>query len=439
MSSTVTVACGAGFAGDRMEPAVDFATAEGIDAIVLECLAERTMIAGLLEREKNPSLGYDARLRPRLSPILPLTFPRRRAVITNLGSANPSAAAAEVARLAGEMGLAGLRVAAVLGDDIVDRESHVEWQDDSVLEDGGRWLGVHAYLGVDPIAEAIRQGADVVITGRTTDSSLFAAPVVAAFGEGALAGALTVGHLLECSGQLTGGNVADSRESGLTAAEYADLGFPWARVSADGSAEFGVLDGKPARLDPLGATLQLFYEVHDPHAYLTPDAILDFTGIAFDPLAPNRIRMSGARSSGIPERLKAVGFRQAPGCIADLEISYAGHGCRERVLIAAETMRIRLEAIPGVSRFNLDFVGINSVLGLGVDIPWEGSEVRLHVGAVCDSDATARSVEDEIYALTLSGPAGGCGIRSERRAHLSVESGLIARDQVTTSLGWYTA
>lgn len=441
MSTSVTVACGAGFAGDRIEPAVDLASSNEIDAVVLECLAERTMVAGLLARAHQPGTGYDPRLQRRLSPLLPILAGRRCVVITNMGSANPRAAAAETARLAREMGLEGLRIAAVVGDDVADKEALVAWQNPSIPDAGGQWLGVHAYLGFQPIVEALWQGADVVITGRTADSALFAAPVVAALGSDApvLATALTIGHLLECGGQLTGGNLADGRSPGLTGADYAGLGYPWARVNNDGTAEVGVLDGKPARLDPLTCTLQLLYEVHDPSAYITPDAILDLTGVRFQQIGPNRTLVTGFSASARPDQLKAVGFRRSPGCIADVEISYVGHGCHERARVAAETMELRLGMLPGVLEHRFDLVGVNSVLGIGEDHDDTSAEVRLHVGAKCSGDMHAQSVEDEVYALTLSGPAGGCAIRSERRPLISVESGLIGRDSITTSLHWFTS
>ncbi|GAC1305783.1 MAG: hypothetical protein NVSMB16_01430 [Acidimicrobiales bacterium] len=260
----LTVGCGAGFAGDRIDPAVDLAASGSVDCVVLECLAERTLVSGLVARSSDPGTGYDPRLERRLAPLLPVAHARGCRVVTNLGSANPPAAGQAIVALARGLGLE-LRVAVVTGDDIASRAAVVAWERETLPEDG-ELLGVHAYLGISGMARALAEGADVVVTGRVADSSLFAAPVDGLLGldEQGLAGATAIGHLLECSGQLTGGNLAATRGPQLHAAELAGLGYPLATVGRDGSAVIGVLPGKPARLDALTCTLQLLYEVHDP-------------------------------------------------------------------------------------------------------------------------------------------------------------------------------
>jgi hypothetical protein len=438
----VTVACGAGFAGDRVEPAVDAARSGLVDTVVLECLAERTLVGGLQARRRDPAAGYDTRLRRRLTPLLPVARATGTRVVSNLGSANPAAAAEEVARLGRELGLTGLRVAAVLGDDVAASTDRVSWSGEPPA-DPDAWLGVHAYLGMEPIAQALAEGADVVLTGRVADSALFAAPVAARrdLDDAGIAAATTIGHLLECSGQLTGGNLADLRRPPLPAATYADLGFPLASVDADGSAEIWVLPGKPARLDVVGCTLQLLYEVHDPRAYLTPDTALDLSGVRFEEVGENRIRVTGAAGRPRPERLKAVGFRQGREMVADMEMAYAGEGCVTRARTAAETMTLRLQSL-GIERLRADLVGVDSVLWEAAErqsSAVEPAEVRMHVSAVCADADLAQAVEDELYALTLSGPAGGCGMRSERRPHVETRDGLIDRDLVPTTLAWATA
>jgi hypothetical protein len=397
------------------------------------------MAAGLIERAADPHSGFDRRLRRRLTPLLPAAHATGTAVVSNLGSANPLAAGAAITELARELGLNGLRVAVLVGDDINDQADAVTWSD---LGDDGEWLGVHAYLGAEPIAEALQHGADVVITGRTADSALFAAPVMARLDldPAALAGAMTVGHLLECAGQLTGGNLADLHHPPLDPADFATLGYPVAAVASDGVAEIGVLAGKPARLDAISCTLQLLYEVHDPTTYLTPDVILDFSDLQIDEIGPNRVRVSGARGRGRPECLKAIGFRKGRAVMADAEIAYAGFGAADRARAAAETMELRLESL-GITRFGVDLVGVDSVLGARATHPSTAppAEARMHVSAVCDDLEFAVAVEDELYALTLAGPAGGCCMRSERRPHLITESGLIDRDLVQARLEWFTA
>ncbi len=428
------VACGAGFAGDRTEPAVALAASGRVDAIGLECLAERTIVPGLRARRSDPEAGADPRLERRLRPLLPVARANGCRVISNLGAANPAAAGRKIARLAAELGCRGLRVAAVVGDDVAGLAKHIAW-DDMV---DGNLLGAHAYLGADALREAIVEGADVVVTGRVADSALFSAellPILEDDGD-ALAGATTVGHLLECSGQVTGGNFEMPDGDSLSAADFAELGFPLATVRADGTAEIGLLDGAPGRLDRLTCTLQLLYEVHDPSAYITPDGILDFTGVVFEEVGPNRVRVSGARARGRPERLKVSGFVEQPGFIADIEIGYAGSHALNRGRLAADALRLRLDDFPDED-VRIDLVGVDSTLGAASLPPANRMpEVRVHVSARCRDAQAAQIVEDEVYALTLSGPAGGGSVRSERRPSLAVVDGFIDRDLVATETVW---
>jgi hypothetical protein len=435
---TRVVAAGAGFAGDRIEPAVALAGSGRVDCVVLECLAERTLVQGLHARAADPDAGYDRRLRRRLAPLLGPAREHGCRIVANLGSANPAAAAREIARLASELGLGGLRVAAVVGDDVLDRAAEVRW---AGSVEGGTWLGMHAYLGLEPIAEALAGGADVVVTGRTADAALFAAPLRDLLDgtPDALAGALAVGHLLECAGQLTGGNFAPPGGAGPPAAELAALGYPLARVAPDGSAELGKLPGTGGRLDRLTCTLQLLYEVHDPRRYFTPDAIVDFGDVAFAQLGPDRVGVSGARAVGRPPTLKVSGFLQRPGVIVDAEIGYAGRGALDRARTACETLALRL-AMLGVERSAVDVVGVDAILGpASGPLTGEPPEVRAHVSAVCPEAELAQAVEDEVYALTLAGPAGGAGIRCERRPALAVVDGFLAPEHVAPELVWERA
>ena len=431
------IGSGAGFAGDRVDPAVALAASGQVDAVALECLAERTLVPGIKARHVNPNAGFDTRLRRRLTPLLPAAAKTNCKIISNLGSANPGAAGQAIADLAKTLGVSGLRIAAVEGDDVMALSDQVKWMKPLT----GRLLGAHAYLGCVPMAEALEAGADVVVTGRVADSALFAAPVRQYLNQdpNALAGALTVGHLLECGGQLTGGNYdpLGGPKSGnpLSAAEFAAIGYPLAHVYADGSADITVLDGAPAIVDALTCTLQLLYEVHDPFRYITPDLVLDFSGIRFEQIGHNRIRMTGARTSGPPPSLKVAGFLELPGFIADCEIGFAGSGAFGRAKKAAEILRRRLSDWSDED-VAIDLVGVNSVLRAGsLDAP-PPAELRVHVSARCKDAEMAQVVEDEIYTLTVSGPAGGCSVRSERRNRIEIVDGFIDPSLVKTNLRW---
>ncbi len=431
-----TVAAGAGFAGDRIDPAVTLAASGQVDAVVLECLAERTLVPALAARQANPEAGADPRLRRRLAPLLPVALPRRCRIVSNLGAANPAAAGRAIAALAGELGCRGARVAAVEGDDVMGLGEHIAWEG----QVQGVLLGAHAYLGAEALHDAVAQDADVVVAGRVADSGLFAAALLPSLdgSDAALAGALTVGHLLECTGQLTGGNFQPPDGPGLSAADLARLAYPLARVMRDGSAELTILDGEPGIVDAMTCTLQLLYEVHDPAAYITPDAIVDFSGVRFEEVGRNRVRMTGARHVGRPTHLKVAGFVEARGVIADVEIGFAGTGAQERAQCAPDTLRIRLGDFHDED-IRVDLVGVNAMLG-GASVPLAGAlpEVRVHVSARCADNEAAQAVEDEVYALTLSGPSAD-GVRSERRRRIEVVSGLIRRELVATRTIWTEA
>ena len=431
------IGSGAGFAGDRIDPAVALAASGQVDAVALECLAERTLVPAIKARADNPNAGFDTRLRRRLTPLLPAAAKTNCKIISNLGAANPVAAGQAIAELAKDLGVSGLRIAAVEGDDVLALANHVKWTKPLT----GRLIGAHAYLGCVPMAEALEAGADVVVTGRVADSALFAAPVRQFLNQdpSALAGALTVGHLLECGGQLTGGNYdtlgGPKPGNPLSAADFANLAYPLAHVYADGSADITVLDGVPAILDALTCTLQLLYEVHDPFRYITPDLTLDFSGIRFEQIGPQRIRMTGAKTSGPPSTLKVAGFMELPGFIADCEIGFAGTGAYERAQRAADTLRLRLSDWSD-EQLSIDLVGVNSVLRAGSLKMAAPAEVRVHVSAKCKDAEMAQVIEDEIYTLTLSGPAGGCSVRSERRNRIEILDGFIEPSLVKTNIRW---
>lgn len=421
----VAVACGAGFAGDRMEPAVELASSGMVDWVALECLAERTLVGGLIARLADPGGGYDQRVVRRLTPLLPAAAETGCGIVTNMGSANPIAAGSEVVKLYRRLGMRPGRVAVVTGDDLRSRVGDVDW--DRGAPEGGEWIGVHAYLGIAGISEAVEAGATVVVTGRVADCALFAAPVSAQLDLDldALAAALAAGHLLECGGQLTGGNLTAAGRD-LDASELANLGYPMATVRTDGTVVLSVLSGKPARLDPISSTLQLLYEVHDPSRYLTPDLSLDFTSVHFEQLSTNRVEMTGVRAAGRPATLKAVGFYRKPGQIADVEIGFAGSGALGRAAKARDILLQRMAGLP--VEFAVDIVGLDSILGSRDSASHiEPAEVRVHTSARCPSSEVAQLVEDEVFGLTLSGPAGGSALRSETRPRVEVISGTIDR------------
>jgi hypothetical protein len=441
MKPTVRVGCGAGFAGDRLEPALVLAEHGALDYLALECLGERTVALAQLRRLHDPEAGYDPMLERRMDGLLPLIKRNGIRLVTNMGAANPAAAAARVATIAKRKGLT-LKVAAVLGDDVLDRLD----RDAPCLETGallksfGEIVSANAYLGVDAMLPALQQDADVIVTGRTADPSLFLAPLVHEFGwrlddDDRLARGTVVGHLLECGGQLTGGYYADPGAKDVPG--LASLGFPFADVDQDGNARFGKVEGTGGIIDRATATEQLLYEVTDPFGYETPDVTADFSTAELHDLGHDVVTVSGARGRPRPPRLKvSVGYRA--GFLGEGEIGYAGENCVARAELAGEIVRERL-----ANRFpeiRVDVIGMTSLhrQPLGRD-EYRPYEVRLRVAARSPDHDVARLVGEEVEALFTNGPAGGGGVRKATVEQVGIVSCLMPRDSVKTEVRLYEA
>ena len=307
----VRLGAGAGYAGDRIEPAVELAERGDIDYLVFECLAERTIALAQQAKLRDPEGGYDPLLEARLRAVLGPCRARGIRVVTNMGAANPVAAARKAGALAREMGLAGLRIAAVTGDDLLDAvragDFVLEESGEPVASLGNRIVSANAYLGAAPIVAALADGADVVITGRVGDPALFLAPLVHAFGWAMddwerLGRGTLVGHLLECAGQITGGYFADPGCKDVP--DLARLGFPIGIVAEDGTVEIAKVAGSGGRISLATCKEQLLYEVHDPARYLQPDVVGDFSGVEMEQVGPDRVRVSGATGAPATGLLK---------------------------------------------------------------------------------------------------------------------------------------
>ena len=307
----VRLGAGAGYSGDRIEPAVELAQYGALDYLIFECLAERTIAIAQQARRLDPELGYDPLLEARMRAVLPIATKNGVRIISNMGAANPRAAALKTAQIARELGLSGLKIAAVTGDDVLDvvRQGDFKFEEsgESVASIDTRIVSANAYLGAAPIVEALANGADIVLTGRVADPSLFVAPLIHEFGwkmdDWAMLGQATVvGHLLECAGQVTGGYFADPGFKDVP--NLARLGFPIGEVSADGSVVITKVQHAGGRVTEATCKEQLIYEIHDPQRYLQPDVVADFTQIQVVEESDNRIRVSGGRGTPRTDTLK---------------------------------------------------------------------------------------------------------------------------------------
>ena len=439
---TIRIGTGAGFSGDRIEPAVEVAERGDVQYLVFECLAERTIALAQQAKLRDPTQGYDVLLADRMRAVLPTCQAKGIKVITNMGAANPVAAAEKTAEVARSLGLRGLKIAAVTGDDVLDAvragDYRLDETGETVASLGNRIVSANAYLGAGPIVEALAAGADVVITGRAADPSMFLAPLVHEFNWSMedwtrLGRGTVVGHLLECAGQITGGYFADPGFKDVP--DMARLGFPIAEVAEDGAAVITKVPGTGGLVSTATCKEQLLYEVHDPARYFQPDVVADFSGVAVTEAGPDRVRVEGGDGTRRTGTLKvSVGY--VDSYIGEGQISYAGPGAVARGQLALEIVEERLRLIGVQTReLRFDLIGVDSILGrkLSADAP-EPREVRVRVVGRTDSLGEAVRIGNEVESLYLNGPASGGGVTKSARDIVGIRSVLLPEHLVKTAI-----
>ena len=439
MSKTsLRVGCGAGFSDDRIDPAQEMAERGRVDYLAFECLAERTIARENLARLKDPEKGYTPYLAERFQAVLPACIRNGVRIVTNMGAANPVAAARAVRREARTLGLGDVPVAVVLGDDVSEQiRANPQLP---LLESGEpvesilpRMAAANAYLGADVIVAGLDTGANVVMTGRVSDPSLFLGCMMHGLGwryddYPRLAIGTIAGHLMECAAQLTGGCFADPGKKDVP--DMARIGFPYADVTVDGALELGKVERSGGRLDLMTCKEQVLYEMHDPSSYITPDCILDVTEVSFEQVGKDRVRVLGPKARPrTPTYKVVVGYHD--GWIGEGEVGYAGPNALARARLAEQIVRERLE-LRGFSypEMRVDYIGMSSLHGMGDARP-EPYEVRLRIAARSPDRKAAQAVGFEVRTLHVNGPAGGGGGTNALREVLGVKSVLLPRSLVT--------
>lgn len=442
MSSKVYVGGGAGFAGDRTDaagPLVEaLAGCDGARFLMFETLAERTLALSQVERRRDSSRGYNPALERFVGPVLERCLRHNIKIIGNFGAANPRGAAERILALAQQQKLPSPRIAIVEGDDLSGALSKAEL---AARETGGALLqgdceiiAANVYLGARPIAQALDAGADIVVTGRVTDSALALGPLIHVFGWEAddwhrLAAGTLAGHLLECGSQVTGGYFADPPYKDVPG--LAEVGYPIAEIDADGVIVITKPSGTGGRIDRQTVIEQMLYEIHDPACYLVPDGVLDLTDVEVEEIGTDRVRVTGARGKPAPETFKATVCIDA-GLFGEAEISYAGPNAAARARLAAEIIGERMKArAPGLV-FRIDAIGVTSILGDSsgaLNKRWapDAADIRLRFAAQSANAAEVELLLDEVESLYCAGPAGGAGVRRRITPRLSSASCLIER------------
>ncbi len=386
--------------------------AAGVDYVVCDSLAETTCGMFAVDQQRDESLGWAPDLLARLDVALPFLAPRGTRLITNAGGFNPIAAHQRAVAHARAAGCTGLRIAVVHHDPPVDARPVT-----------ARTLGSIVYTGAAGIVRALDDGADIVITGRVADAALFLAPLVHEFGWSwddwdRLAAGVTVGHLLECSGQVVGGNYSGDWWNFL---DFRTLGSPIAEVDADGGAAITKPAGTSGRVSFDTVREQLLYEVHDPRAYVTPDVVVDLTGVRLDDLGDDHVRVTGACGAPRPTELKALNYSVA-GFTAEAVLTFAWPDAEAKCRHVLRSLRETAahESI-AVQEWHEEYFGVGGFGGSTLDAddrPVDPPEVTARLAWRTETAADAAAVQALVPRIVLFSPAGlqGIGRRGRDRA-----------------------
>lgn len=444
--NTVRLGAGLGFYGDDWTPVRATLERGDVHFLVSDHLSELTLAILAKDRARDVTRGYTRDLVPMLEDLLPLALSRGVRWVVNAGGLAPVEAREAVLGLLAKLGLRA-RVAAIVGDSLLPRldelaaEGHLPLplgQAPALGTLGARLLFANAYLGARPVAEALDRGADIVITGRVADAALSLGPLLHAFKWRAddwdrLAQGVVVGHLLECNAQASGGNFSGDWQA---VPDLAHIGYPIAEVSADGAALLTKPLGTGGRVSFETVREQLLYEVHDPSAYVTPDVVVDLTGVQLQDLGGDRVRVTGARGRPAPHSLKVVGgYRD--GYMAQAQLWYSWPDAIAKARAAAGMLRARADAAGlAYTEWHESLLGVNALHGPLAPEPAEANEVAFRVACRFENRATAEAFTRLVPALALSGPptAAGYAGRAEPRELLSAWSGLVPREAVAVKI-----
>lgn len=449
MSKTLRIGSGAAWWGDRVEPAALNAEHGELDYLCFETMAEATVSAAQVRARRDPSFpGYDTYLDDRMRAVLPACMRNGTRIVSNQGWINPVAAAKRIVELLQEIGVTGVKVAAVSGSLITDRVLELT---DTILENGQpthtlkpTLISAEAYLGAEPIVEALRAGAQIVVTGRVADPSIFMAPMMYEFGWDPLdhdrVGAGNgIGHLLECGAQVTGGYFSDPGFKDVP--EPWNFAFPIAEVEANGDVVITKVAGSGGAVTLQTVKEQMLYEVHDPANYITPDAVVDFTSAKLEQVGPDRVRVTGLGGKPRTPTLK-VSIGCTEGFIGEDMFFYAGPGALRRAQLAKKVLEerfkiVRLEA----EDMRVDFLGINAIHGdaTPADAP-EPYEIAVRVAARTKTREEAAKVGREVDGMAVSGIAHtGKRVPHQERTRevIGVWSSLVPREQVPASIQYF--
>ncbi len=445
----VRIGAGQGFYGDTIYGALNMAKYGDVQYISFDCLAELTMAILQKDKQKDSSKGYTKDITVTAKNLLPYVKEKGIKLITNAGGINPEGARDEVIRICKEMGIDGIKVGIATGDNIYPyldefQEKGISLADydtgDAFTKSKDEILFASAYLGVWPIVECLKQGADIVITGRTTDTAQFLAPLIYELGWkedewDLLAQGILLGHLMECSGQATGGNFSGDW---WNVPELEKVGYPIAEVYEDGTAYITKPEQTGGRVSIDTLKEQFLYEIHDPSHYITPDVIADFSGTKFEQVGENKVKVSGVKGKPKPPTLKAI-MGYSNGYMGQGMIGYSWPDALSKARKADEIVRKQMELYEiQVKDIHTEYIGYNSIHGpLATPVDEEQlNEIYLRVAVHTETKEEAAQFGRLFPPLALNGPpfVGGLANMFSVRQLLGLWSVLIPREEVESKI-----
>ena len=447
MSRVVRVASGQGFWGDWLEAPRRQVEGGPIDYLMLDYLAEVTMSILQKQKERDPRMGYARDFIGAMESVFPAVAERGVRVIANAGGVNPEACAKALRETASLAGVGdALRIGVITGDDLLPRL-------DELIESGhplanmetgeplstvrDRVLSANAYIGATPIVEALGKGANVVITGRSTDTALTMAPLLSEFGWARddwdrLASGIVAGHIIECGAQCSGGNCLYDWRS---IPDLANIGYPIVEAHEDGSFIVYKHPGTGGRIDVHSVTEQLVYEMGDPREYITPDVIADFTSICVADAGEDRVRVFGVRGRPPTDKLK-VSIAYRAGFKATGTLVYAWPDALEKAQLADRVLRERLEKLGlHFDEIHTEFLGVSATHGTLAGEAADAPEVQLRIGVRGSDRPSVERFTREIAPLVLNGPpsvTGFAGGRPKVEEVVAYWPALVDKSVVTT-------
>lgn len=443
----VRVASGQGFWGDWLEAPRRQVEGGHVDYLMLDYLAEVTMSILQKQKERNPEMGYARDFIGAMQSVFPAVIEKGVKVIANAGGVNPTACAAALLAAADEMGIRGkFKVGVVTGDDLLSRIDELLAAGHKLanMETGeplstirDRVLSANAYIGSTPIVEALERGANVVVTGRSTDTALTMGPLRHEFkwaddDWNKMASGIIAGHILECGAQSSGGNcLYDWRNI----PDLANVGYPIADAVADGTFVITKHPNTGGRVSIPTVTEQLVYEMGDPHAYITPDVVVDFTSIQLEDAGENRVRVHGV-TGGEPTPFLKVSIAYRAGYKAVGSLVYSWPDAMEKAQLADRVLRERLDNLGlKFDQVLSEFVGATSTHGHLAGDGHDAPEVQYRIGVRGNDRAAVERFTREIVPLVLNGPpsvTGFAGGRPKVEEIVAYWPALIDKRAVTT-------